>query len=122
MGLVSGRKKLFKPLKISEYPDLILDYQGQFPVISITFKSVEGASYYNIEQGVKSQIWKLFQAYSYLNNSNKLEQSEKANFNRYLFDEITLEQIKQSLSILSKLLYKYEISFQKRNRRSRNSC
>ncbi|MCC8483874.1 MAG: AAA family ATPase, partial [Rickettsia endosymbiont of Labidopullus appendiculatus] len=107
LGLVSGRKKLFKPLKISEYPDLILDYQGQFPVISITFKSVEGASYYNIEQGVKSQIWKLFQAYSYLNNSNKLEQSEKANFNRYLFDEITLEQIKQSLSILSKLLYKH---------------
>ncbi|MCC8371837.1 MAG: AAA family ATPase, partial [Rickettsia endosymbiont of Pseudomimeciton antennatum] len=107
LGLPSGRKKLLKQLKISEYPDLILDYQGQFPVIFITFKSVQGASYHNIEQGVKSQIRKLFQAHIYLSNSSKLNQSEKADFDQYLSNEITLEQTKQSLSILSKLLYKH---------------
>ncbi|MCC8371865.1 MAG: AAA family ATPase, partial [Rickettsia endosymbiont of Pseudomimeciton antennatum] len=98
--------KILKPLKIASVAKA-MKRQGQFPVIFITFKSVEGSSYHNIEQGVKSQLQKLFQAHRYLSNSNKLELDEQANFNKYLFDEITLEQTKQSLSILSKLLYKH---------------
>ncbi|WP_375319043.1 AAA family ATPase [Candidatus Tisiphia endosymbiont of Oplodontha viridula] len=107
LGLASGKKKLLKPLKISEYQDLILDYQNQFPVIFITFKSVEGSSYHDIEQGVKSQLRKLFQAHSYLSDSNKLKTSEIADFNQYLFGEVTLDNIKNSLAILSHLLYKH---------------
>ncbi|BFD45930.1 MAG: AAA family ATPase [Rickettsia endosymbiont of Sergentomyia squamirostris] len=107
LGLASGKKKLFKPLKISEYQYLILDYQSQFPVIFITFKSVEGSSYHDIEQGVKSQLRKLFQAHSYLSDSNKLKTSEIADFNQYLFGEVTLDNIKNSLAILSHLLYKH---------------
>jgi hypothetical protein len=107
LGLASGKKKLLKPLKISEYQDLILDYQNQFPVIFITFKSVEGSSYYDIEQGIKSQLRKLFQSHSYLSDSNKLKTSETADFNQYLFGEVTLDNIKNSLAILSHLLYKH---------------
>ncbi|WP_341755521.1 AAA family ATPase [Candidatus Tisiphia endosymbiont of Ptychoptera albimana] len=107
LGLASGKKKLLKPLKISEYQDLILDYQNQFPVIFITFKSVEGSSYHDIEQGVKSQLRKLFQAHGYLSDSNKLKTSEIADFNQYLFEEVTLDNIKNSLAILSHLLYKH---------------
>ncbi|MCC8398938.1 MAG: ATP-binding protein [Rickettsia endosymbiont of Labidopullus appendiculatus] len=98
--------KILKPLKIASVAKA-MKRQGQFPVIFITFKSVEGSSYHNIEQGVKSQLQKLFQAHRYLSNSNKLEPDEQANFNKYLFDKITLENIKQSLSMLSKLLYKH---------------
>ena len=84
LGLASGKKKLLKPLKISEYQYLILDYQNQFPVIFITFKSVEGSSYHDIEQGVKSQLRKLFQSHRYLANSDKLASDERADFNHYL--------------------------------------
>ncbi|MDR0329728.1 MAG: AAA family ATPase, partial [Rickettsia sp.] len=107
LGLASGKKKLLKALKISEYQDMILDYQNQFPVIFITFKSVEGSSYHDIEQGVKSQLRKLFQSHSYLSDSNKLKTSEIADFNQYLFAEVTLDNIKNSLAILSHLLYKH---------------
>ncbi|MCC8483909.1 MAG: AAA family ATPase, partial [Rickettsia endosymbiont of Labidopullus appendiculatus] len=109
LGLPSGRKKLLKSLNISKYPGLLLDYQGQFPVIFITFKSVEGSSYHDIEQGMKEQIHKLFQGHHYLSDSNKLNQYEKADFDIYLSParKLTIENIKSSLSLLSKLLYKH---------------
>ncbi|WP_341752538.1 MULTISPECIES: AAA family ATPase [unclassified Candidatus Tisiphia] len=107
LGLATGRKKLLQKLKIAEHPYIIVEYQGQFPVIFITFKSVEGSSYHDIEQGVKSQLRKLFQSHRYLANSDKLASDERADFNRYLFEEVTLDNIKNSLAILSHLLYKH---------------
>ncbi|BFD46170.1 MAG: AAA family ATPase [Rickettsia endosymbiont of Sergentomyia squamirostris] len=107
LGLATGRKKLLQKLKVTEYPHIILEYQGQFPVIFITFKSVEGSSYHDIEQGVKSQLRKLFQSHRYLANSDKLASDELADFNHYLFEEVTLDNIKNSLAILSHLLYKH---------------
>ncbi|WP_425361070.1 AAA family ATPase [Candidatus Tisiphia endosymbiont of Stenodema calcarata] len=98
--------KKLQPLKIAAYEN-IMKRQGQFPVIFITFKSVEGSSYHDIKQGVKSQLRKLFQAHSYLSDSNKLKISEIADFNQYLFGEVTLDNIKNSLAILSRLLYKH---------------
>ncbi|WP_341761281.1 AAA family ATPase [Candidatus Tisiphia endosymbiont of Thecophora atra] len=107
LGLATGRKKLLQKLKVAEYPHIILEYQGQFPIIFITFKSVEGSSYHDIEQGVKSQLRKLFQSHRYLANSDKLASDERADFNQYLFGEVTLDNIKNSLAILSHLLYKH---------------
>jgi hypothetical protein len=107
LGLATGRKKLLQKLKVAEYPHIILEYQGQFPVIFITFKSVEGSNYHDIEQGVKSQLRKLFQSHRYLANSDKLASDERADFNQYLFGEVTLDNIKNSLAILSHLIYKH---------------
>ncbi|WP_375332494.1 AAA family ATPase [Candidatus Tisiphia endosymbiont of Psammoecus bipunctatus] len=98
--------KKLQPLKIAAYEN-IMKRQGQFSVIFITFKSLEGSSYHDIKQGVKSQLRKLFQAHSYLSDSNKLKISEIADFNQYLFGEVTLDNIKNSLAILSRLLYKH---------------
>jgi Predicted AAA-ATPase len=98
--------KELKPLKIASVAKA-MKRQGQFPVIFITFKSVQGASYHNIEQGITSQLRKLFQNHRYLSNSTRLEPDERDDFNKYLSDKITLENIKQSLSILSRLLYKH---------------
>ncbi|MCC8483832.1 MAG: ATP-binding protein [Rickettsia endosymbiont of Labidopullus appendiculatus] len=100
--------KQLKALKISAYPN-ILKRQGQFPVIFITFKSVEGSSYHDIEAGVKEQIHQLFQVHRYLSDSNKVNQNEKSDFDIYLSPAkaLTIEDIKSSLSLLSKLLYKH---------------
>ena len=38
LGLLSGKTKTLKQLKIAEHKDIIFDYQGQFPVIFIDFK------------------------------------------------------------------------------------
>ncbi len=107
LGLVTGRRRLLKPLKIAEYPNVIGEYQGQFPVIFITFKNVEGEECQDIEQGIRTQLRNLFEAHSYLSNSSKLNQREKALVDLYLSEEINTNNIKNSLSTLAKLLYKH---------------
>ncbi|MFP3017332.1 MAG: AAA family ATPase [Candidatus Tisiphia sp.] len=101
-----GETKELKALKIASITNA-MKRQGQSPVIFITFKSVEGSSYHDIEQGVKSQLRKLFQSHRYLANSDKLASDERADFNHYLFEKVTLDNIKNSLAILSHLLYKH---------------
>jgi len=107
LGLFSGKKKQLTPLKIAAHTDKVADYLGQFPVIFITFKNVEGQEYLNIEQGVKIQLGNLFEAHSYLSNSDKLNSRDKTIFNTYLSQEMNTESIKNSLSTLTRLLYKH---------------
>ena len=82
LGLKSGAKKVLPPLKISKYEDIIENYQGEYPVINISFKEVKGESYDEIMNGVKEQITKLFLNSSFLKkylepNNNTLATVEK---------------------------------------------
>ncbi|UCM85808.1 MAG: ATP-binding protein [Rickettsia endosymbiont of Culicoides impunctatus] len=112
LGLASGRKKLLKPLKISEYPDILLDYQSQFPVIIISFKGVRGSSYEEIESKISYQIIKLFSNYRYLKcyvseTEHLLEEAEKEQLTRYFSGKINKVDLENSLKFLSDLLYKH---------------
>ncbi|WP_341748702.1 AAA family ATPase [Candidatus Tisiphia endosymbiont of Sialis lutaria] len=112
LGLASGRKKLLKPLKISKYPDILLDYQGQFPVIIISFKGVRGSSYEEIESKISYQITRLFSNYRYLKRyvSEKeylLEEAEKEQLTRYFSGKFNKVELENSLKFLSDLLYKH---------------
>ncbi|WP_425360527.1 MULTISPECIES: AAA family ATPase [unclassified Candidatus Tisiphia] len=112
LGLASGRKKLFKPLKISEYPDILLDYQGQFPVILITFKNIKGSSYQEIENKIRYKLTELFRTYHYLKqylekDHNTLDDGEKNQLTRYFTGEFNKVELENSLKFLSDLLYKH---------------
>ncbi|WP_341758088.1 AAA family ATPase [Candidatus Tisiphia endosymbiont of Ditula angustiorana] len=109
LGLASGKKRLLKPLQITQYSDIISDYQGQFPVIYINFKDVKGSSYQEIESGIRINITNAYDHHKYLESSDKLSVEEKKNFQYYLTgtDKLELAQLKISLSFLSKLLFKH---------------
>ena len=49
-------KSLFEGLKISQEKELCEEYMGQFPVISITLKSVDGANYSEAIAALRSII------------------------------------------------------------------
>ncbi len=109
----TGKVKQLFPLKIAQQcPDLISDYQGEYPVISIGFKDVKGSSYQAIEAGVKTQIIDLYTEGSYLYPCiqavrTTLEGAQKEQLRRYIDGEFNEEDIKNSLRFLSKLLYKH---------------
>ncbi|WP_375326450.1 AAA family ATPase [Candidatus Tisiphia endosymbiont of Nemotelus uliginosus] len=110
LGLASGRKKLLKQLQISQYPDVISEYQGQFPVISINFKDVKGSSYEEIEEEIQGQVLKLFASHRYLKhcittNTTVLDEVQKKKLNRYFTGELTKKDLKDSLRFLSELLF-----------------
>ncbi|MCC8399061.1 MAG: ATP-binding protein [Rickettsia endosymbiont of Platyusa sonomae] len=112
LGLASGIKKLLKPLKISKYPDIILDYQGQFPVILITFKNIKGSSYQEIESKIRYKLTELFRTYHYLKqylekDHNTLDDGEKNQLTRYFTGKFNKVELENSLKFLSDLLYKH---------------
>ncbi|WP_375326847.1 AAA family ATPase [Candidatus Tisiphia endosymbiont of Nemotelus uliginosus] len=110
LGLASGRKKLLKQLQIAQHSDIISEYQGQFPVISINFKDVKGSSYQEIESGIRNQIIQLFANHYYLKryltkNIGLLDKAQKAKLERYFTEDLTKEDLKYSVRFLSELLF-----------------
>ncbi len=112
LGLASGKKKLLNALKVAQCVDIISDYQGRHPVIYINFKDVKGNSYTEVENGVRNQIIKLFADYRYLEqylteNAGFLNNAEKKKLSLYCTGKLNIEDLKDSLGFLSKLLYKH---------------
>ena len=68
---------LFDGLKIAEEKELCAEYMGQFPVISISLKGVEGLTYTDAAAALKSIIGWEAMRFSFLIESNKLNDSEK---------------------------------------------
>ena len=61
IGPKTGKAKQLAPRKIAhQHPELVSDYQGQYPVISLGLKDVKGSSYKRIEASVKAQIIELY--------------------------------------------------------------
>ena len=113
IGPRTGKVKQLAPLKIAQQcPDIVIEYQGQYPVISLGLKDVTGSSYQEIENGLRDQILELYTEYSYLKqysqaNASLLEDSQKEKLQRYFKGSISQEDLKDSLHFLSKLLYKH---------------
>ncbi|OZG31665.1 AAA family ATPase [Rickettsia endosymbiont of Culicoides newsteadi] len=112
LGLATGRKKLLKKLKIAQYPDVISEYQGQFPVILLNLKDVKGSSYQEIELGIKDQIIELFASHHYLNHhvtedTGLLNNAQKEKLRRYFDGKLERNDLKDSLRVLSEVLYKH---------------
>ena len=112
LGLATGRKKMLKKLKIADYSDIMSEYQGQFPVISISFKDVKGGNYQAIVEGVKKQITKLYGRHKYLEkyleqDNSLLTNDQKEQLTKYFSGHLDDISIKNALSFLSELLYKH---------------
>ena len=68
---------LFNGLKIADEKELCAEYMGQFPVISISLKGVEGLTYTDAVTALKSIIGWEAMRFSFLAESDKLNNSEK---------------------------------------------
>ena len=110
IGPQTGKIKQLARLKIAQQcPELVKDYQGQYPVISLGLKDVKGSSYKQIEEGIKNQIIELYTGHRYLKQyiqaeSSPLEDSQKEQLQHYFKGTLSQEDLKDSLRFLSKLL------------------
>lgn len=106
-------KSLFEGLKISEEKDLCEKYMGQFPVISISLKGVDGADYEAARAMLRTVIGKEAMRFRFLRDSGKLEEEEKRLYLALtVIDEqgrftMSDELFNNSLLTLSQLLYKH---------------
>lgn len=107
-------KKLFDGLKILQETELCEQYMGQFPVISITLKGVDGLGYQEACAALRSIIGMEAMRFQFLLDSKKLSEEERAmylqlievgNSQNAVFamtDAVMLTSLKVLLRLLSK--------------------
>ena len=71
-------KSLFDGLKIAENKELCTEYQGQFPVIFISLKSVDGLTFESAVAALRTLIGNEASRFQFLRDSDKLSDEEKA--------------------------------------------
>ncbi|WP_297429652.1 AAA family ATPase [Clostridium sp.] len=72
-------KNLFRGLKI-ENETKIIELQGAYPVIFITFKNQKHLSYEDFKVGIQMMLSNLYKEHQYLLDSDKLSEFDKADF------------------------------------------
>ena len=80
-------KNLFQELKISEEKELCKEYMGQFPVISISLKGVEGLNFESAKEGLAYIIGKEAMRFYFLKDSPHLTEEEKGIYQGYIATE-----------------------------------
>ena len=98
---------LFDGLAISRETALCEAYMGKFPVVFVSLKGVDGMTFEDaygmLRRVLRSEVFRL----SFLAESKKVLDKEKAAFERFLNEQDTLDDVQESLKMLSSLLYQH---------------
>lgn len=110
-------RSLFDGLKISQERELCEEYMGQFPVISITLKNVDGLSFQAASNALRFVIGNEALRFEFLRESDRLSAAEKESYaqltkvsdgseGKAVYD-ISDASLSTSLMVLSQLLSKH---------------
>ena len=77
-------KTLFQGLKISEEKELCEKYRGQYPVISVSLKGVDGLSFPSAREGLKGTMGDEARRFQFLLNSEKLSDEDKGAYRQLI--------------------------------------
>ena len=107
----SVQQKYFQGTKILEDEEFCDKFMGQYPVISVSLKDVDGDFFEDAYECFASTIFRLASEYQYLLNSPKLSDSDKEELKKlttksYLLQLKNQISIKDSLRTLATALYK----------------
>ncbi|GHU73223.1 hypothetical protein AGMMS49992_11120 [Clostridia bacterium] len=98
---------LFNGLTISKESDLCRDFLGQYPVVTITLKSVDGISYADAYAELRILVKAVVSKFAFLQESPLIKDHELLSLKRILFEQDTKTDITSSLLMLTSLLSKH---------------
>jgi hypothetical protein len=120
---IGCNKRLFDGLKVSQYPELCNEYMGQFPVISISLKSVgsniqdpsnpEETPFVLTRKIMKRVVGEEARRFSFLSTSDKLTDDEKKTYASLIETDkvgsysMSNDMLEDSLRLLSYYLSKH---------------
>ena len=104
---IGADRTLFDGLAISRETVLCEAYMGRFPVVFVSLKGVDGLTFEDaygmLRRVLRSEVFRL----SFLAESKKVLDKEKAAFERFLNEQDTMDDVQESLKMLSSLLYQH---------------
>ena len=98
---VEKNKKLFKDLYIEKTESF--KEQGQYPVIFLSLKDLKATTWEEMQKDIKSTVARLFSEYKYL--LKDLDKFDTITFENVIMKNIELENLKEILKFLTKILY-----------------
>ena len=109
---IGCKRELFDGLQIFQERELCREYMGQFPVISISLKGIEGMKYQDAVAAVKNVLGMEAMRFSFLLDSERLTEEEKELYQGFTVVKngcftMADEMIPVSLKNLSMLLHKH---------------
>ena len=112
---IGGDQTLFDGLKITEEKSLCEEYMGQFPVISISLKSIDGPDFEAASAALRTVIGDEAGRFRFLRESSSLDEEEKNAYLRLINVEMKSDAtyamsyaaLIDSLKTLSRLLAKH---------------
>ena len=107
----SKQLELFKGTKILEDKEFCSKFMGQYPVIDITLKGVNGVTFNAGYKMFADIVYAVANKYKYLLNSSKLDDADKGILRQltdidYLENQENASRLKNSLKFLAGFLYK----------------
>ena len=94
-------RKLFKDLYIEKTESF--KEQGQYPVIFLSLKDLKATTWEEMQKDIKSTVARLFSEYKYL--LKDLDKFDMIIFENVIMKNIELENLKEILKFLTKILY-----------------
>lgn len=98
---------LFEGLAISEEKKLCDEWMNKYPTILVSFKTVDSVSFENAVGQLKIVLSDLFRKHIYLLNDENIDMYDKGKYDRILSENPQIPDIMDSLSLLTRLLYKH---------------
>lgn len=107
----SLQEKYFKGTRILEDTEFCKKFMGQYPVIEISLKDVDGKTYDDAYKMFASTVSSVASKFKYLLDSNRLDEKEKGGISRisdiaFLREQENSDYLKNSLRILASALYR----------------
>lgn len=103
-----GREKtLFDGLNISKNHELCEEYQGRYPVVSISLKGINGTTYEEARDYLVKTINAEARRLSFLSGSSKLDETDQELFSQLKTKEMSNDSLVYSIRELTELLEKH---------------
>lgn len=104
---IGADRTLFDGLAISRETALCEAYMGRFPVVFVSLKGVDGLTFEDA-YGMLRRILRLeFSRLGFLMQSERITEDDKRPFERFLKEQDTMDDVQESLKMLSSLLYQH---------------
>ena len=104
---IGSKKRLFDGLEISNNLKLCEEYQGKYPVVSISLKGINGITYEEARGFLIKTINEEARRLSFLSESQKLDETDQELLNQLKKKEMSNDSLVYSIRELTELLEKH---------------
>ena len=104
---IGSNRTLFDGLAISRETALCEAHMGRFPVVFVSLKGVDGLTFEEAYGMLRRILRSEFSRLGFLKQSERIAEDDKRPFERFLKEQDTMDDVQESLKMLSSLLYQH---------------